>query len=57
METCAISNFGTTASAATAKSISLMDEQDYLRSSGAIPSDAIQITCATTGDAFYAAVQ
>lgn len=49
--------FGTTASATTAKSIIVTDGWEYLRSAGAVPSDAIQVTCATSGDAYYASVQ
>lgn len=49
--------FGTTGSATTAKAIKVSAGQYYLRSSGAIPSDAIQTTCSNTSDTFYAAVQ
>lgn len=49
--------FGATGSATTAKSIKVVAGGYYLRSSGVIPSDAIQTTCATTSDTFYAAVQ
>ena len=49
--------FGTTGSATTAKSIKVVAGGYYLRSSGSIPSDAIQTTCASTNDTFYAAVQ
>lgn len=52
--------FGTTAAANTAgtgKAIKVADGQEYLRSNGAIPSDAVQVTCTTTSDAFYLAVQ
>ncbi len=45
--------FGVNASATTAKSIKIADGQEYLRSSGGIPSAAIQATCTTTGDAVY----
>jgi hypothetical protein len=41
----------------TAKSIVVAPGQSYLRSSGAIPSDAIQATCDSNGDAYYLAVQ
>lgn len=52
--------FGTTAAANSAgvnSAIKVAASQEYLRSSGAIPSDAIQITCSTNSDKFYAAVQ
>lgn len=52
--------FGTTAAANTAgtgKAIKVADGQEYLRSTGSIPADAVQVTCATTADAFYLAVQ
>lgn len=49
--------FGTTVSATTAKSIKVIDGQEYLRASGQLPSDAVQTTCTTTADAFYFAVQ
>lgn len=48
---------GTIGSATTSNSIKVADQQEYLRASGTIPSDAFNITCATTGDHFYAAVQ
>ena len=43
--------------ASTAASVPVQDTQEYLRSSGAIPGDVIQATCATNGDAFYLGVQ
>lgn len=49
--------FGTTGSATTAKSVKVTAGQYYLRSAGAIPSEAIQTTCSNTSDTFYAAVQ
>lgn len=49
--------FGTTGSATTAKSILVTPNAYYLRSSGSIPSDAVQVTCVNTSDTYYAAVQ
>jgi hypothetical protein len=49
--------FGTTGSATTAKSIKIVAGGYYLRSVGNIPGDAIQTTCASTSDTFYAAEQ
>lgn len=49
--------WGTTGSATKAKSVIVLDGQVYLRSAGAIPSDAIQVTCTTTADAYYAETQ
>lgn len=40
-----------------ANAIPLAPGQGYLRSSGTVPSDAIQATCDGTGDKFYLAVQ
>lgn len=41
----------------TANSIIVQAGWGYLRSIGAVPSDAIQVTCDGTGDKFYLAVQ
>ncbi|MBI3678477.1 MAG: hypothetical protein HY243_17860 [Proteobacteria bacterium] len=49
--------FGTTGSATSAKSIKVVSGGYYLRSAGNIPSDAIQTTCTSTNDTYYAAVQ
>lgn len=49
--------FGTTVSASTAASITVPPSGFYIRSSGAIPSDALQVTCTNTSDTFYADVQ
>jgi hypothetical protein len=49
--------FGTTAAAnaaGIAGGLIIYAGQDYLRASGTIPGDAVQLTCATTGDPFYA---
>jgi len=48
---------GTTGAATTALAVQVKDGQEYLRSSGAVPSDAVQATCATTGDKYYFAIQ
>lgn len=44
-------------SASTANSIYIAAGNEYLRSSGAIPNDAIQVTCTSTGDKFLLNVQ
>lgn len=40
-------------SASTSNSLKISDGNGYLRSSGTIPNDEIQVTCATTGDHYY----
>lgn len=49
--------FGTLASATTSNAIPVGPGQEYLRSSGTIPSAAINATCATTSDKFYLQTQ
>lgn len=49
--------FGANGSATKANSRLISPGGGYLRSSGTIPSDAIQITCDGTADKFQAAVQ
>lgn len=49
--------FGPAGSATTANSIPVPPGAEYLRSQGAIPSDVIAVTCASTGDKFRLAVQ
>jgi hypothetical protein len=44
---------GPTASATTANSILLSPGQSYTRYWPIVPSDAIQVTCATAGDSVY----
>lgn len=39
------------------KSLLVPDQWYYLRSSGGVPNDEIQVTCATSSDAFWANVQ
>lgn len=41
----------------TSNSIVVAAGQDYLRSSGTIPSDKVWVTCQTTSDTFYFSVQ
>jgi hypothetical protein len=48
--------FGTSGELTT-NSIVVAAGQDYLRSVGTIPSDKVWVTCATTSDTFYFAVQ
>ena len=49
--------FGVLGSATLNTSLKVPSGGSYLRSSGALPSDAINVTCTTTADVFYAAVQ
>lgn len=49
--------FGVLGSASTTNSIPVSAGQEYLRSSGTIPSAAINVTCTSTGDKFYLQVQ
>ena len=49
--------FGLTASANTNNSIPIPAGGSYLRSTGAIPSDAVQITCDGTGDHIASHIQ
>lgn len=49
--------FGTLGSATTANSIPVSAGQEYIRSTGTIPSAAINATCTATGDKFYLQTQ
>lgn len=45
------------AAASIAASIKVLDGQEYIRSTGVVPSDKISVTCDTNGDAYWAATQ
>ncbi len=49
--------FAISGSPTTAKSVVVGPGQEYLRSQGSIPADAIQATCDGTADKYYLAVQ
>lgn len=48
---------GATGTPTTANSIPVGPGQEYLRADGAIPSDAIRVTCDGTADKFYLGLQ
>jgi hypothetical protein len=49
--------FGVLGAATLNNSLKVIAGGSYLRSSGALPSDAVNLTCTTTADVFFAAVQ
>lgn len=49
--------FGTTAAATQAKSVVVIAGAYYGRFANSVPSDAIQVTCSTTSDTFWAQEQ
>lgn len=50
-------NVNDAVSATTSNSLAIAPGQAYLRSDGAIPSNAIRVTCDGTGDKFYLTTQ